>query len=48
MLNWSTEPCDSLTFLEALPGKLDIKKHSPSILHIQDGLVPESFLVLSL
>ena len=24
--------------LKALPGKLDIKRHSPSILYIQDGL----------
>ena len=28
------EPPDSTSVLEALPGKLDIKRHSPSILYI--------------
>ena len=34
MLNRSAEPLDSTSVLEALPGKLDIKIHSPSILYV--------------
>ena len=29
------KPCDSTSILKALPGKLDIKRHSPCILYIQ-------------
>ena len=29
-----SKPCDSTSVLEALPGKLDIKSHSPSILYL--------------
>ena len=32
MLNCSAKPHDSTSILEALPGLLDIKRHSPSIL----------------
>ena len=28
--------CDSTSILKALPGKLDIKRHSPSILYLSD------------
>ena len=38
MLNRSTSLAMSTSILKALPGKLDIKRHSPSILYIQDGL----------
>ena len=34
MLNRSVELRDSTRILEALPGKLDIKRHSPSSLYI--------------
>ena len=29
----------STSVLEALPGKLDIKRHSPSILYLRGGLI---------
>ena len=29
-----SKPCDSTSFMRALPGKLVIKRHSPSILYI--------------
>ena len=29
-----TKPCDSTSVLKALPGKLDIKRHSPSIYYL--------------
>ena len=38
MLNRSASLAMSTSILKALPGKLDIKRHSPSILYIQDGL----------
>ena len=34
MLNRSASLAMSTSFLKALPGKLDIKRHSPSILYI--------------
>ena len=34
MLNCSAEPLDSTNILKALAGKLDIKRHSPCILHL--------------
>ena len=34
MLNCLAEPLDSMNVLEALSCKLDIKRHSPSILHL--------------
>ena len=34
MLNRSTSLATSTSVLEALPGKLDIKRHSPSILYL--------------
>ena len=33
------KPRDSASLLEALPGKLDIKRHSPSILYVLEILV---------
>ena len=36
MLNRLTSLAMSTSVLEAWPGKLDLKKHSPSILYIQD------------
>ena len=35
MLNRSASLAMSTSILKALPGKLDIKRHSPSILYIQ-------------
>ena len=35
MLNRSTSLVMSTSVLKALPGKLDIKRHSPSILHLR-------------
>ena len=37
MLILSAEPHDSPSILEALPGKLDIKRHSPIILCPESG-----------
>ena len=34
MLNRWAEPHDSTSILEALPGKFDIKRHSPSSLYV--------------
>ena len=40
MLNRSTSLAMSTSVLKALPGKLDIKRHSPSILYLRpSGLV---------
>ena len=39
MLNCPAEPHYSTSILEALPGKLDIKRHLPSILYLSDGLI---------
>ena len=36
MLNRSTSLAMSTSVLEALPGKLDIERHSPSILYTYD------------
>ena len=36
MLTWRGLPSDSIRVLKAEPGKLDIKRHSPSILYIFD------------
>ena len=36
MLNRSASLAMSTSILKALPGKLDIKRHSPSILYVQD------------
>ena len=33
-VEWLGKPRDSTSILEALPGKLDIKRHSPSILYV--------------
>ena len=38
MLNRSASLAMSTSFLKALPGKLDIKRHSPSILNVSAGL----------
>ena len=37
MLNRSASLAMSTSVLKALPGKLDIKRHSPSILYLCDG-----------
>ena len=37
MLNRSASLAMSTSILEALPGKLDIKRHSPSILYLPNG-----------
>ena len=51
MLNRSASLAMSTCVLKALPGKLDIKRHSPSILYITFLLlyrsVPASFVVKS-
>ena len=39
MLNRSESLAMSTSVLEALPGKLDIKRHSPSILYILDSIM---------
>ena len=36
------KPCDSTSILEALPGKLDIKRHSPSILYANQSCIHRS------
>ena len=38
MLNRSASLAMSISVLKALPGKLDIKRHSPSILYCYSGL----------
>ena len=38
MLNRSASLAMSTSVLKALPGKLDIKRHSPSILYLLEGL----------
>ena len=43
MLNRSASLAMSTSVLKALPGKLDIKRHSPSILYLLSG-VGEPFL----
>ena len=40
MLNRSASLAMSTSVLKALPGKLDIKRHSPSILYISDTILP--------
>ena len=40
MLNRSTRLAMSTSVLKALPGKFDIKRHSPSSLHIYDTNEP--------
>ena len=37
MLNRSASLAMSTSILKALPGKLDIKRHSPSILYLTDS-----------
>ena len=39
MLNRSANLVMSTSILKALPGKLDIKRHSPSILYIQSQVI---------
>ena len=41
-VKWLSKPRNSTSILEALPGNLDIKRHSPSILYI--GLHREYFV----
>ena len=41
MLNRSSSLELSTSILKALPGKLDIKRHSPSILHISSSVVAQ-------
>ena len=41
MLNRSASLAMSTNVLKALPGRLDIKRHSPSILYILDTLTLE-------
>ena len=43
MLNRSASLAMSICVLKALPGKLDIKRHSPSFLYI---LIPDRFMVM--
>ena len=38
MLNRSASFAMSTSLLKALPGKLDVKRHSPSILYISESL----------
>ena len=38
MLNRSASLAMSTSVLEALPGKLDIKRHSPNIIYLSIGL----------
>ena len=42
MLNHSASLTMPASFLKALPGKLDIKRHSPSILYLQILLLDEA------
>ena len=44
MLNRSASLAMSTSVLKALPGKLDIKRHSPSILYLQYSLFTRFFL----
>ena len=48
MLNRSASLAMSTSVLKALPGKLDIKRHSPSILYILNTLHVTQFLVLDI
>ena len=43
MLNRSASLAMSTSVLKALPGKLDIKRHSPSILYLYDCLQKQVF-----
>ena len=45
MLNRSASLAMSTSVLKALPGKLDIKRHSPSILYLLDGLALQPHLI---
>ena len=44
MLNHSASLAMSTSFLKALPGKLDTKRHSPSILYISTVEIPSIIL----
>ena len=44
MLNRSASLAMSTSILKALPGKLDVKRHSPSILYMSDREFVTSFL----
>ena len=46
MLNHSASLAMSTSVLKALPGKLDIKRHSPSILYIQAKSKNKLFKIL--
>ena len=48
MLNRSASLAMSTCVLKALPGKLDIKRHSPSILYLSDTEAPNLDLDLSI
>ena len=41
-------PCNSACILEAEPGKLDIKRHSPSILYLLVHILQEMFVIYSM
>ena len=45
MLNRSACLAMSTSFLEALPGKLDIKRHSPSILYISTKISCADYII---
>ena len=44
MLNRSASLAMSTSVLKALPGKLDIKRHSPSILYIPANLAEQAVM----
>ena len=48
MLNCSASLAMSTCVLKALPGKLDIKRHSPSILYISAGLAMSTCVLKAL
>ena len=48
MLNRSASLAMSTSFLKALPGKLDIKRHSPSILYISASLAMSTSVLKAL